>query len=858
VQTPVFIVHAFSHSTIGETTFEKGEVYPKRGLTSMLPPMNPMRFRALLGLATLSVFISPAARGSDCLDYGAYMHTLGEFKTLRPMRSIEVQGSLAYVAGDSSGLLILDVSVPSDPILLGTAGTTAAARDVKISGDLAYVAASESGLLVVNIADPANPVVVGSVDTPGIARGVALEGDYAYVADRDAGGLQVVDVSNPMLPALVGSMDTPGRAYDVAVSNHRAYVADGEPGVQIVDVTNPALPAAIGTADTPNEAWDVFVADTLAYVADRSSGLQILDVSNPVSPVLLGGINIANNTVYKVVVRGNTAFVAGDVFGLRVFDVSNPSAPAFMGGVATFMGAIGVAVDENRAYVVGYPPFFPTQPAGMTVIDITNPVSPPGQVQNMNGDIVKGIRVEGNRAYTLVTGGFFYLKIADASNPDSLLPLGQFYLGSEPRSFSVFGNLACIAEGFGIRFVDVSNPAMPVGKGVISRYAWDVAISGTFAYAVTTDSLNFKVIDISNPDSPMIVGAAATTARAVAMAIDGGHAYVTEDGGRLEILDISNPTSPVVLGGLDLTGEVVDVTASGNYAFIGNGSEGLSIVDVSDPAFPTLTGTVDTPGSASAVEIAGQTAYVSDGYSLQVIDIVNPSHPFLIGTTFMALTNSLDVSGDFVYVSGAQGVLVNPVQCQGVVPVALTQFEATPEPGAIGLRWRTTDDFDNAGFYVHRSHLSGPYERITPSLLPSPGPYEFRDTHVAEGKAYSYKLEAVSRDGRSTYLGPWTVLTSSATPRNRLGQSRPNPFPAGQSSAWIDFDLARPGRTLVRVLDISGAQVRVLTDAVLRAGTHSIPWDGMDDRGHPTAAGAYFYQIVSGGFSKTRKLILVR
>ncbi|MEK7686191.1 MAG: hypothetical protein AAB466_12285, partial [Verrucomicrobiota bacterium] len=86
---------------------------------------------------------------------------------------------------------------PADPVLVGQWPGFARgdARGVAVSGNYAYVAA-ESGLLVINVRNPANPVRVGHYDTSGFALGVAVSGNYAYVADFDA-GLQVIDVRNP-------------------------------------------------------------------------------------------------------------------------------------------------------------------------------------------------------------------------------------------------------------------------------------------------------------------------------------------------------------------------------------------------------------------------------------------------------------------------------------------------------------------------------------------------------------------------------------------------------------------------------------------------------------------------------------
>jgi hypothetical protein len=54
---------------------------------------------------------------------------------------------------------------------------------VAVSGGVAYVADDTAGLQIINVSNPANPVRLGGCDTPGDAGGVAVAGNRIYVAD---------------------------------------------------------------------------------------------------------------------------------------------------------------------------------------------------------------------------------------------------------------------------------------------------------------------------------------------------------------------------------------------------------------------------------------------------------------------------------------------------------------------------------------------------------------------------------------------------------------------------------------------------------------------------------------------------
>ncbi len=61
------------------------------------------------------------------------------------------------------------------------------ALDVVISGDFVFIADETEGLKIVDISDPSNPVKVGQVADGGSAQGVYVTGDYAFVADYSDG-----------------------------------------------------------------------------------------------------------------------------------------------------------------------------------------------------------------------------------------------------------------------------------------------------------------------------------------------------------------------------------------------------------------------------------------------------------------------------------------------------------------------------------------------------------------------------------------------------------------------------------------------------------------------------------------------
>jgi hypothetical protein len=83
-----------------------------------------------------------------------------------------------------------------------------------------------------------------------------------------------------------------------------------------------------------------------------------------------------------------------------------------------------------------------------------------------------------------------------------------------------------------------------------------------------------------------------------------------------------------------------------------------------------------------------------------------------------------------------------------------------------------------------------------------------------------------------------------------LEQNYPNPF---NPATTIKFSLPEAGYVKLAVYDITGKEVSNIIDAELRQGSYEMKWDAS---AYPS--GVYFYRLVSGGYSETKKMILLK
>jgi hypothetical protein len=106
-------------------------------------------------------------------------------------------------------------------------------------------------------------------------------------------------------------------------------------------------------------------------------------------------------------------------------------------------------------------------------------------------------------------------------------------------------------------------------------------------------------------------------------------------------------------------------------------------------------------------------------------------------------------------------------------------------------------------------------------------------------------------------IGPPTGVDDSSAPaRFALADAAPNPF---NPSTTVRFAVPTPTRVRLAVFDLQGRYVRTLRDgAVEGPGWHEARWFGQDDAGRQVAAGVYFYRLTAGGYSETRRMVLVK
>ncbi len=143
------------------------------------------------------------------------------------------------------------------------------------------------------------------------------------------------------------------------------------------------------------------------------------------------------------------------------------------------------------------------------------------------------------------------------------------------------------------------------------------------------------------------------------------------------------------------------------------------------------------------------------------------------------------------------------------------------------------------------SHFDGQQTRAFIFSLDRGNTFKGDILSVAESPIW---VEAATYDGQP--------LRIELNPFQFAVKSEPNPF--SPLSGQMEFQLHEDQTVIIEIFDMSGRRVRELSLGNLPRGDYMIRWDGKDDAAVDQSSGIYFYKVIAGNNTRTRKMILLR
>ncbi|MDK9701337.1 MAG: T9SS type A sorting domain-containing protein, partial [bacterium] len=182
--------------------------------------------------------------------------------------------TLLFFVERDIGLKIISVATPSLPTLICEINNTGISS-VAIERDRLYAGLTSGGLSVYDITIRSNPVLIGSIAGTSTARRLVVRDGIVYVANFNA-GVTVYNANNTENIQVINSWHgfTSGNSCDVLLSGNQLFVANGTDGLWAFDVTNPSVLSPIGRFRNCSPII-LRLRENYLYTAEYSNGFSI-------------------------------------------------------------------------------------------------------------------------------------------------------------------------------------------------------------------------------------------------------------------------------------------------------------------------------------------------------------------------------------------------------------------------------------------------------------------------------------------------------------------------------------------------------------------------------------------------------
>lgn len=217
-----------------------------------------------------------------------------------------------------------------------------------------------------------------------------------------------------------------------------------------------------------------------------------------------------------------------------------------------------------------------------------------------------------------------------------------------------------------------------------------------------------------------------------------------------------------------------------------------------------------------------------DSVTLKSLSLISPGYGFAVGEMGLIMKYSDDS-----------------------VPVDLLNFECTISNKNVTLRWSTSTETNNKGFYVERRN-SLKWETV--DFIKGSGTttnltfYNYIDSNTPPGKYY-YRLKQIDYNGGYSYS---KEIKAEIEPLSNfiLYQNYPNPF---NPSTKLIYEIPHEGLVILKIYDILGKEIKELVHDIKQPGKYEEEF-----RSNDLSSGIYFCTLSSGDRTSTIKLLVIK
>jgi hypothetical protein len=702
------------------------------------------------------------------------------------------------------------------------------------------------------------------------ALAMSPDGDLVFVGS--GGGIYVTDVSDPQNPVILSEVRTRSLVdqctYDPV--SKRLYVCAYFSGIEIWDLSDLSAPDRMSRFPT-----EPYPRSGIAYIGNHlffttNYSVWSLDISDPYNPVVADELFIANNLIVQMYLKANTAYIITSSQGMKLVNLTNPIDLQLLASVGILSG--------NEIDIVGDFLYAVNTSGALTIY---------GNIDSLLFTYMGGLNLGGyptdievidNKAYVAKAGTNGGLQVIDITTPST--PLSISLYAGDYEFISGMGDYVYLSRNSNFSIFDVSDPlsVQYISGFDFPGFVNDVAVSGGYAY---TGSNGFRVLDVSDSTHPVEVGNANLNGSLVEVADNSVVVYSPYSmtaNNTFYTIDVSDPANPVSLDSYTCPAMTWDLVVKDNLVFVACWWDGVRIFNISDPTNIIQLSRVmgwqsgGVPGVewcyAQAIDVEGNYLYIvdyqpfsnEDTYGLYIIDITNPSAPFLVNRFQNMISNPQDLDVDYenAFIADGNGGIESVAIYDPMNPYVIGYLDLID--GSTGIK------VDGSYAYVSEYILGGlQIADITFAGVPDLVGW-YQPSGVFALGVESYNGFVYVSDGlggiqiyRNLLVDPVSVEPDEAVVSDfKLEQNYPNPFnPSTKIKFTVPSVIASGAKqsqlVSLKVYDVLGNEVATLVNEDKPAGSYEVKFNASG-----LSSGIYFYNLQAGSFVETKKMLLLK
>ncbi len=378
--------------------------------------------------------------------------------------------------------------------------------------------------------------------------------------------------------------------------------------------------------------------------------------------------------------------------------------------------------------------------------------------------------------------------------------------------------------------------------------AYALTVKDSIAY---TGSNNFTILNISDINNPSVISSTSYGWFINSIFVDSTHAYLGGDKGLL-ILDISLLEEPKIVSFLETEYYIEEVEVDNNIAYLGTLDYAFLIIDVSDPANPFEISRVAHSDGYYIDDVWGIEIYdtllfaASEDTGVKIFSTNDPANPLELGQANLFPNSTvvdMKLKDNVLFATHPRDLHAFDISDMSS-PKELFYLE-----GAGGISIKIEGKYAYTASYdrVNVVDISNPNKLELVGYYPIPDVGS--DIHVKNG------LVQVACQLGGIYFIQFDIPTNIEKNVSNeidcfLSQNYPNPF---NPTTSINYTIKESGIVQVRVFNLLGEEIKVLVNKYQKAGYYNLVFDGVN-----IPSGVYFYKIIIGDFSETKKMLIIK